>query len=82
MPELGYVHDRLLKLFSEKLYLTVPSVDTDLLDSGMLDSLSFVTLLVELEEEFGTKISPEDVEIDQFSSIAKIAEFVDLHDRP
>jgi len=66
-------------LFSAKLNLEVPSFETDLLATGILDSLTLVELLVQLEQEYGTVISVEDLEIKNFSSIAKIAEFVANH---
>ena len=64
------------KLFREQMRLEIPSVDTDLLETGVLDSLTFVDLLVHLESTFGLKISVEELEIDQFRSVAKIAELV------
>lgn len=76
MTERSILEDQIGLLFSEKVNLGVPSVDTDLLDSGLLDSLAFVDLLVHLEREFGIKISLEDLETDNFRCISKIAEFV------
>lgn len=73
------VQERIATLFLAKLNLDVPSVDTDLLEAGLLDSLSFVELLLQLEREFGIKISLDDLEIDHLCSIAKISEFVAKH---
>jgi acyl carrier protein len=74
-----YVCEQLTKLFLEKLNLEVPSADTDLLESGFLDSLSFVSLLLVLEQEYGRRVDAEDLDLDRFRSIAKIAEFVTDH---
>jgi methoxymalonate biosynthesis acyl carrier protein len=74
-----YVEDlqlRIIKIFSEKLNLEIPSVNTDLVEEGILDSLTFVELLVRLEQEFMVKVPMESVDIDNFRSTAKIAELV------
>ena len=68
--------ERIARLFSETLHRDVPSVDTDLFESGLLDSLAFVDLLVQLEREFGTTIALDDLEVDNFRSIDRIASFV------
>lgn len=44
--------------------------------SGALDSLSFVGLLAKLEQEFGIRISIDDIEIDNFRCLDKISDFV------
>jgi acyl carrier protein len=75
MSKLSGLCDRIVAVFSEKMNLPVPSVDTDLFDTGLLDSLVFVELLVRLEEELGLHVSLEDLEIDNFRSITRIAEF-------
>lgn len=72
-PTLG---DRISALFQESLNRTVPSVDTDLFETGILDSLSFVTFLVHLEDAFGFSASIDDLEFDNFRSIARITSFV------
>ena len=43
--------------------------DTDLLSSGILDSLDFVNLLVFIEEEAGCKIDLADIEPEDFSTV-------------
>ena len=70
------VHQQLAELFSKKLSLEVSSVDTDLVGSGLLDSLSLVELLAQLEETFGVSISTDDLELENFRSIDRIAGFV------
>lgn len=73
------LHARLKAFFSENLSVEVSSVDADLLQTRILDSLALVELLMYLEKEFETEISLDDVEIEDFHSIAKIAEYVDAH---
>ncbi len=67
---------RISQFLLEELDLMVPSSDTDLVETGLLDSLSLVSLLVHLEEEFGLEISLDDLDISNFSSIRNIAHFV------
>ena len=76
MTEHHVIHQKLTELFAKKLSLDVPSVDTDLVGTGLLDSLALVELLAELEETFGVSISTDDLELENFRSIASIAGFV------
>jgi Acyl carrier protein len=76
MPETNPLQHRIANLFSTALNLDVPSVDSDLFDTGVLDSLAFVQLLFHLEEEFGVATSVEDMEVDNFKSISSIANFL------
>ncbi|HEY1266890.1 MAG TPA: acyl carrier protein [Candidatus Binatia bacterium] len=68
--------DRIAVLFSDKLHIEVPSLETDLMESGILDSLTLVELLFHIEQELGFKISLEVVDLDHFRSIARIADFL------
>jgi acyl carrier protein len=70
------LEERIAKVFEQNLNLVVPSVDTDLFETGSLDSLSFVELLVHLEREYKINIPLQDIELDNFRSIASIAEFI------
>ena len=74
--DVARVRERLVTVLAAALHLEVPSADTDLFDSGVLDSLAFVELLVQLEQEFGVTTSVDDLEVENFRSIARIAEFV------
>jgi acyl carrier protein len=76
MIEHNGVHQKLTELFARRLNLNVPSVDTDLVETGLLDSLTLVELLAQLEETFGVSISTDDLEFENFRSIGSIAVFV------
>lgn len=76
MSDANGLRDRISRVLSDVLNLDVPSTDTDLFDTGVLDSLAFVNLLLHLEREFGVTTSLEDLEIDNYRSIARIADFV------
>ena len=76
MSEHHGFHQQLTELFARKLNLDVPSVDTDLMETGLLDSLTFLELRAQLEETFGVSISTDDLELENFRSIDRIAGFV------
>ena len=76
MSETTLLQDRIANLFSTALNLDVPSIDSDLFETGVLDSLAFVDLLFHLEQEFGVSTSVDDMEVDNFKSIACIANFL------
>ncbi|HEU0175666.1 MAG TPA: acyl carrier protein [Blastocatellia bacterium] len=75
-------NDRIIHLLSERVNVEAPSADTDLMESGLLDSLTLVELMSSLEEQFGVHISFDEIEIDNFRSARRIAEFVNQRRRP
>lgn len=50
--------------------------DTNLLVTGLVDSLGMIRLIAYLEEQLGVKIPPEDVTIDNFISIDVMANYL------
>ena len=70
------IQQQVTAMFSEKLNLDVASAETDLIETGLLDSLALVELLVQLEESFDVSISTDDLELENFRSITSIAGFV------
>lgn len=76
MTEHHAIHQKLTELFIRKMNLDVPNVDMDLVGTGLLDSLMLIELLAQLEETFSVSISTDDLELDNFRSIASIAGFV------
>ena len=76
MSDITALHDQVSALFLSKLNVEVPSLDTDLLETGLLDSLVLVNMLMSLEQEFGLKISTDNLELDNLRSVANIAEYL------
>ena len=68
--------ERLGALFAQSFHIEVPSPDTDLLESGILDSFQFVELLAQLEEHFGLRLRIDDIELDDLRTLARIARMV------
>ena len=69
------VHD-LTRLFREELFIDVPSADTDLIDSGLIDSLQLVRLLVHVERELGYRIPLAEIDVEDLRSLARIARVI------
>lgn len=54
----------------------LPSNDTDLIESGLLDSLALVSLIMELESSFALNIDFDDLELESFRSIDSMAVYI------
>jgi acyl carrier protein len=70
------LEQRIRTVINEQLQTEVPAADQDLFDNGVLDSLSFVDLLVALEEEFSLQIPLDRINLDDFRSIARMACYI------
>jgi methoxymalonate biosynthesis acyl carrier protein len=75
MPSPNLIQAELTTLFA-KMGLEVPSSEADLVANGLLDSLAMVDLLVHLEQMYDTQISLEDLDLDNFRSIVRIAQYL------
>jgi methoxymalonate biosynthesis acyl carrier protein len=64
-------------LFRHTLNIDVPSSQTDLIQTGLLDSLALVELLLELEREFDVSIPLQDLDIENFRTVERIGAFVE-----
>ena len=76
LTDANAIIERLGALFVESFHIEVPSPDTDLVETGILDSLQFVELLVQLEQRFGFRFKLEDIELDDLRTLARIARLV------
>jgi acyl carrier protein len=72
----AYLGDRIRRLFLEAFNIGIDSVETDLIDSGLLDSLVLVELLLHLEEEFDIDVTVADLNIEDFRTVRSIGTFV------
>jgi acyl carrier protein len=50
--------------------------EDDLLGSGLVDSIGMMQLIAYIEEEFQTKVPPEDMTIENFMSVEAIGEYL------
>jgi acyl carrier protein len=63
-------------IFADRLAIEVESPSVDLLDTGLVDSVTLVELLLVLEQQFGVSLPLEDLEMEDFRSVARIADLV------
>jgi D-alanine--poly(phosphoribitol) ligase subunit 2 len=70
------LHAEIASMVSEALQVDDLAPDTDLLETGTLDSLGLVEVLLQLERRFGVKVDLDGLDFDHFRSVANIADFV------
>jgi acyl carrier protein len=75
-PSDSKVDDRIRQLFEDVLNIEVDSTQADLIETGLLDSLVLVELMVGLEDTFGIKIDVVDLDIEHFRTIDRIGRLV------
>jgi acyl carrier protein len=68
--------DRVSRLIQSVLHGEVPADDTDLIDAGLIDSLALVTIIAEIESTFRIELPLDDLDVDQFRSVQRIAEYL------
>ena len=72
----GDIEERIQGILQDRLQIQPPGSDDDLFDAGFLDSLSFVDLLVALEDEFSVRIALDQIDLNDFRSISKIGGYI------
>lgn len=75
-PDLTLIQTEVAALLLQGLYVEVPSIDEELIETGLLDSLKIVELLVGLEQRFAIRIPLQDLELASFRTVASIAALV------
>ena len=70
------VEQKIRKILDDRLQIEPPASDQDLFQEGILDSLSFVDMLVALEGEFSITIALDKVDLDDFRSISRICDYI------
>ena len=76
MTTTAEIESQLVALIQDRLNLAVPAADTDLIESGLLDSLALVTLIAALEESFACELPLDGFDLDNFRSVDRISEFL------
>jgi acyl carrier protein len=71
------VCERITRLLRDTLGVEVPSAETDLIETGLLDSLALVSLLAEIEREFGFELPLDTLEVDDFRTVETAAAYVE-----
>jgi len=67
---------RISELIRDTLAVEVPGPPVDLIDAGLIDSLALITLITEIEEDFGVELPLDSFDIEEFRSAEQIAAYV------
>lgn len=70
------LENRIRTVFVQALNLEPPDDQTDLIESGVIDSLALVELLFALEEEFSVSLPLDTLDVESFRSVRTIGEFI------
>lgn len=74
------ITERLLKMVNTQVSLD-PSVeivaDTDLLLTGLVDSLGVVQIVGWIEDELGIEVDPLDVVLENFQTVERMVAYID-----
>jgi len=68
------LQQQIIEIFSERFETPLASDDVDLLETGLVDSVKIVELVLELEQRFGVSLPFEELEIDDFRTVLRLAE--------
>jgi D-alanine--poly(phosphoribitol) ligase subunit 2 len=68
--------DDIRSVLRDHLHVVIDSPDTDLLESGSVDSIGLVELILQLEERFELSLPMDALEIDDFQTIHAIADLI------
>lgn len=71
----------IMQIFWDTLSIDVPNPDTDLIETGLLDSLAVVTLVLEIEQRSGIEIPFETLDLDALRSVESISALLDRLER-
>jgi acyl carrier protein len=67
---------RVGRIFEDTLSIAAPAPDLDIIEAALLDSLTLVSLLFSIEQEFSIEIPLDTLEIDALRSLSSIATMI------
>ncbi|NJN63951.1 MAG: acyl carrier protein [Acidobacteria bacterium] len=70
------VQEQIRTILVEQANVEVPNPDFDLIDSGVMDSLTFVDMLFQIEQRFRVSLEIESLELDDIRSVASLGRLV------
>ncbi len=71
------LESEILNHLAETVPGDIHSADTDLLESGSLDSFGVIELVLHLEQTYDVELPMKDLEMDDIRTVNKIAQLVD-----
>ena len=66
----------LMEVLSKELQIRIESTSCDLFADGTLDSLGLVDLWFLMEQRWGVRVEIDQMELDNFRTVERIAEFI------
>ncbi len=72
----NHLPEKIISTLEQHSGIAVPSPDTDLFDSGVLDSLTFLDLMLTIEVDYGIRISFESLDMQQLNSVTGICDYI------
>jgi D-alanine--poly(phosphoribitol) ligase subunit 2 len=72
--ELDKLQQEIMRIFVERFETRIEPSDVDLLEIGLVDSVKIVELVLELEQRFGVSLPFEELEIEDFRTVPRLAE--------
>ena len=73
MERLEQLQQEIDAIFTGRFDTRIASRDVDLIEAGLVDSVRIVELVLELERRFGVSLPFEELEIDDFRTVARLA---------
>lgn len=74
--EYGVTEAEVAALFHEKMGLRIESLESDLFQTGVFDSMTLVSFILHLEERFGVRFPMEELDIEAGVTVATLAGLV------
>jgi D-alanine--poly(phosphoribitol) ligase subunit 2 len=71
------LQQQIAEIFAGRFETKLESDDMDLLESGIVDSVKIVELVLELEQRFGVSLPFEELEIEDFRTVPRLAERIE-----
>lgn len=70
------LEERIQALIRDVLQVEVPTRETDLIATGLLDSLGLVSLITEIELDLDFELPLDEFDVDSFRNVEQIAGYV------
>ena len=74
MEDLDKLRSGILDIFVERFDTRLVSAEVDLIEERLVDSVRLVDLVLEIEQRFGVALAFEELEIEDFRTVSRLAE--------
>jgi len=74
LEKLEHLQHQITAIFAERFETKLEPAELDLLETGIVDSVRIVELVLEIEQRFGVNLPFEELEIEDFRTVPRLAE--------